>query len=111
MNKRIKILLGLFACAFAFGFSACDNDNTNITNNSSESETTEHEHTFVFEETVQPTCTEQGYNLYLCACGESYAEDYTEVLEHKYVDGGCENCSKDFRKELIFELNADKVSY
>ena len=29
-----------------------------------------------------PTCTEQGYTTYTCACGDSYVGDYTDELGH-----------------------------
>ena len=29
-----------------------------------------------------PTCTEQGYTTYTCACGDSYVGDYVDVLGH-----------------------------
>ena len=29
-----------------------------------------------------PTCTEQGYTTYTCACGESYVGDYTDATGH-----------------------------
>ena len=31
-----------------------------------------------------PTCTEDGYTTYTCACGESYVADETEALGHSY---------------------------
>ena len=31
-----------------------------------------------------PTCTEQGYTTYTCACGDSYVGDYTETIAHNY---------------------------
>jgi predicted nucleic acid-binding Zn ribbon protein len=32
-----------------------------------------------------PTCTEQGYTTYTCACGDSYVADYTEATGHTEV--------------------------
>lgn len=34
---------------------------------------------------VSPTCTEDGYTLYSCACGDSYKEDIVKALGHSYV--------------------------
>ena len=31
-----------------------------------------------------PTCTEQGYTTYSCACGDSYVDDYTEAVWHDF---------------------------
>ena len=37
-----------------------------------------------------PTCTEEGYTTYTCCkCGDSYKDDYTDTLDHTYVDGKC----------------------
>ena len=43
-----------------------------------------HEHKHSPTETVQPTCTEEGYTIYVCECGDSYHGDQTEPLEHNY---------------------------
>ena len=40
---------------------------------------------------TDPTCTEQGYTTYTCACGDSYVSDYTEPTGHNFVDGECAN--------------------
>ncbi len=39
-----------------------------------------------------PTCTEQGYTTYACACGDSYVDDYVDAAGHDYQDGICTNC-------------------
>ena len=39
-----------------------------------------------------PTCTEQGYSTYTCACGDSYMDDYTEATGHSYENGICTGC-------------------
>lgn len=36
-----------------------------------------HSHSYTSEITT-PTCTEQGYTTYTCACGDSYVSDYTD---------------------------------
>lgn len=36
---------------------------------------------------TQSTCTQQGYTTYLCKCGKTYVDDYTEPLGHRW-DGG-----------------------
>ena len=41
-----------------------------------------------------PTCTEQGYTTYTCACGDSYVGDYIEATGHSYVSSLCVNCGK-----------------
>ncbi len=48
----------------------------------------EHVHHFAAAETVGPTCTEKGYTLYVCACGEdSYYADETDPLGHDWDEG------------------------
>lgn len=44
--------------------------------------------THVYEaEVVIATCTEPGYTFYLCSlCGDSYADDFTELGDHSYSD-------------------------
>ncbi len=37
---------------------------------------------------VAPTCTEGGYTLHSCDCGESYRTDTTAALGHSYVESG-----------------------
>ena len=32
------------------------------------------------------TCTAKGYTTYICACGDSYTADETEITEHSYTD-------------------------
>ena len=39
---------------------------------------------------VAATCTEGGYTLHQCACGESYRTDETAALGHNYVESGLE---------------------
>ncbi len=46
-------------------------------------------------EVVDPTCTEQGYILYTCSCGDSYVADYVDALGHEYVDGVCIRCGEE----------------
>ena len=41
----------------------------------------EHVHAYSAEATL-PTCTEQGFTTYVCACGDSYVDNYTEATGH-----------------------------
>ena len=45
---------------------------------------------------VAPTCTEKGYTIHTCACGESYAADYKDALGHDLVhhDGKAATCTE-----------------
>ena len=40
-----------------------------------------HQHSYS-ETVVAPTCTAQGYTIYVCICGESYTSDYTNSVGH-----------------------------
>ena len=43
-----------------------------------------HVHSYI-QKVIEPTCTEKGYTLYICSCGDSYISDYTEAA-HKWSD-------------------------
>lgn len=53
----------------------------------------EHEHNYESSVTP-PTCTQDGYTTYTCACGDSYVGDTVTAPGHTYVDGKCE-CGAD----------------
>ena len=36
------------------------------------------------ETVVPPTCTEQGYTVYTCTCGDTYKDKFTNVAGHNY---------------------------
>ena len=44
--------------------------------------------------TTAPTCTEQGFTVYACACGSSYVSDYVKALGHNYAKGSCTRCGE-----------------
>ena len=46
-----------------------------------------HTHSYIAFETIASTCTEQGYTVYACECGESYTDDYTDPLGHDWGEG------------------------
>ncbi len=47
---------------------------------------TETIHVHKFEsEIIYPTCTDIGYVLYECSCGDSYVSEYIAKLEHSYA--------------------------
>ena len=41
-----------------------------------------------------PTCTEEGYTTYICACGDSYISDKTEPLGHDWHGSDCTRCGE-----------------
>ena len=59
-------------------------------------------HTHSYTETViEPTCTEKGYTLHKCACGDEYKDNETPILGHSftnYVSDGNATCTKDGTK-------------
>lgn len=44
---------------------------------------TAHQHSYVPEK-VEATCTEDGYTVYTCACGDNYQEGHIKALGHDY---------------------------
>ncbi|MGM9523402.1 MAG: leucine-rich repeat protein [Faecousia sp.] len=51
----------------------------------------EHEHSYQTS-VVSPTCTQGGYTLHSCACGDSYRDCYVDALGHNFVNGICTRC-------------------
>ena len=52
-----------------------------------------HVHAYTYTR-VAPTCTEQGYRIYVCECGDRYTADYEEALGHNYRNGVCTRCGR-----------------
>ena len=50
-----------------------------------------HVHNYV-SNVIAPTCTEQGYTTYTCACGDSYVGKYVDASGHSYENGTCTVC-------------------
>ena len=64
-----------------------------------------HSHSYT-EEIHEPTCTEDGYIHYECACGHAYDAEGEKATGHNYVDGKCEDCGKPEHGEMG-DLNGD----
>ncbi|MBO6262933.1 MAG: hypothetical protein J6N93_01500 [Clostridia bacterium] len=100
--KLITCILTIFM--LVFGIAACgnmsgensttesvtppsetsDSSSDNSSENHSESQSNEeHVHEYA-KEVVAPTCTERGYTVYICSCGDSYTSDYTEETGHNW---------------------------
>ena len=62
-------------------------------NEPGENEPMEHEHAYTTTVT-EPTCTEDGFTTYLCACGDSYDADVVKTSGHKDVQGMCQTCGQ-----------------
>lgn len=53
------------------------------------------------EEIIKPTCTEQGYTIHRCDCGEEYIDSYVDALGHdfnNYVSNNNATCEEDGTK-------------
>ncbi len=48
------------------------------------SNATEHNHIYTVLYTARPTCTEKGYTVFSCDCGESYEDDIINPLGHNF---------------------------
>lgn len=61
--------------------------NNGSSNQGSATKATEPPHTHSYTSTVvAATCTERGYTLHKCACGDSYKDNYTDALGHSWGD-------------------------
>ena len=57
------------------------------------STTEEHVHDYGYGSArIFPSCTQIGYTIYECECGDSYKGNFAEALGHSYVNGNCERC-------------------
>ena len=92
----VFVFVGAICCAV--GLSACD-----FGGNS-------HTHSYV-ESVVEATCTEQGYTLHTCSCGDSYMDQYTDPLGHDYVNGICTVCGEKISEGLQYRLSSDETYY
>ncbi|MBQ6269434.1 MAG: hypothetical protein IJK61_04835, partial [Bacteroidetes bacterium] len=53
------------------------------------------EHNYKVELVKEPTCTEQGYTIYICtACSTRYKGNVKEALGHNFIDGICTRCGE-----------------
>ncbi len=102
MKKLLAILMAfvlmvsLVACGGAADIAPTDEptvstEETNVTEAttevpteaSTEAPTEPHEHEYSVE-IVAATCTEDGYTLYTCSCGDTYTEKYIEAEGHDW---------------------------
>ena len=51
-----------------------------------------HTHSYTTE-TTAPTCTEQGFTMYTCGCGDSYVDDYIDALQHDEESHGAKEAT------------------
>lgn len=52
---------------------------------------------FVFSKTVEPTCQEMGYDLYVSILDPNQIRktNFTDTVDHNYVDGACTMCGEE----------------
>ena len=79
--KKLFALAAVFM--FAFTFSACGNPEDKPDGDNADK--TEHTHSYT-EKVIPATCTEKGYTLYTCACGESYRNNESNPLNHSFLN-------------------------
>ncbi len=90
MRKRSLLFLTAIIAAVCFSlglFAACGGNNgsgsgDNGGTGGGDKPSGEHTHTFV-ETVIEPTCTEKGYTIHKCECGEKYEDSYVSALDHK----------------------------
>lgn len=47
---------------------------------------TDHQHKHAPTEVIAATCSDDGYTVYVCDCGDTYNGDFTEKAEHTYEE-------------------------
>ena len=104
MKRLLSILLVVFALTLVATLASCNITVDTTTTN--QNNAPEHIHSFL-EKEVLPSCTERGYTMYTCECGNSYNDNYIDatghdIVTHDYKASTCiekgweeyESCSK-----------------
>lgn len=117
MKKKMIFAAIMLTACMALGAAACDGTSDEREEQGGvqppqESETPvtppTQQHTHHYErETIKPTCTERGYMLYTCSCGDSYKDDYVDIINHSGY-GKCENCGLNFFETIGNDLPANE---
>ena len=84
----MSVTVGLASCgggetSTSVGGSSSSSSADSLSGNSSSSASSAHQHVYT-EEVVPPTCTEGGYTLHKCACGDSYRDNETPAAGHSW---------------------------
>lgn len=99
MKRIIACFITLLLCLTVF-VSCSQNDNSNDKNET-------HVHTYSTS-VVDPTCSEQGYTLHTCSCGNSFKDNYKNALGHSWVNGEknyyCSRCKQSEADGFTFHL-------
>ena len=97
----------VFICIIAFMLSLTLFVGCSTTDNNSGGNETSHVHSYSTN-IVAPTCSEQGYTLHTCSCGNNYKDNYKDALGHSWVNGErnyyCSRCSKSETDGFAFHL-------
>ncbi len=85
--------------------------------------TTPHTHNYTNTVVIDPTCSKKGCMRHICSCGDSYDDNYTDMIDHEYkitseTPNGivltCVNCGQvytvDKTSELTSEVSTEKTS-
>ena len=75
-KKGWLVLVAILAAICALCFAACGS-------NGEDTPSGGHTHSYI-ETVVEPTCTEKGYTLHKCECGDEYKDNETEALGHLF---------------------------
>lgn len=63
-------------------------------------------------EVILPTCTSGGYTIRRCnACGIDYKYNFTDPLEHFFIDGVCVNCGYNQKRPVYYGVSGIPESY
>ena len=98
MKKMIFTLFSLFfGVTILFGCSA----------KHSSGGKTQHTHSYI-SNIIAATCTEKGYTLHKCSCGDSYYDNEIPPLGHNWVEGDrnyyCSKCNRSEVEGFTFKL-------
>lgn len=93
MIKKILIALCAFTCLIgcAFALTACESEDGATDSTDTTQSDGKHKHKYSMH-VVEPSCTDFGYTMYTCDCGDSYTENLQSPLGHSYLNGTCLNC-------------------
>lgn len=98
MKKIISVFLSLLLGVTIL--SGCSPENSG-------SEKNQHTHSYS-SEVIAATCTQEGYTLHKCSCGDSYSNTKTSALGHNWVEGDknyyCNRCNQSEAEGFSFHL-------
>lgn len=99
----ITVILAIASILCMLSFAACSEKNGDVSHR---------KHNYLIT-VVDSTCTEQGYTLYKCSCGDEYRDNFVDVLGHKFGEYDIDNaatCTKNGTKTAKCIRCAEKKS-